>query len=272
MNSSTDTFEYVFGSSARKEVLRALADATATRRDVVESCDSSESSVYDALNKLKRRGLVYQSGDDEWTTTGAGRIVADSLAQCGAIESVVREDREYWRTHDAAVVPDRFRRDIGALADHEVVRSSRTDPYRANRLVADAIRDADTVAVLAPIYNDRFAEALADTDATDKRLLMTTGMATDLAENDPRPPESSVDDVECRVAAFDVAMTVTDDEVLLSLPALDGTYDPETEIRATTDAATTWGDRLFDHLWRDATPIDEFRAGRDDAADVEAEP
>lgn len=264
----TNTFEYVYGSKARREALLALAASSRSRRAVVESCAASESSVYDALNKLAERGLVHQRGDAEWTPTGAGRVVADAIQQCGAIDEVLGADDEYWQHHDVSVVPERFRRSIGSLRGYEIVRSPNTDPYRANRTVAEAITAADSVAIMTPIYHDRFASALASSDATEKRLLMTPAMIEGIAESDPDPPRDGIEDVATRIGEFDLALTVTDDSILLSLPSMDGTYDPETELVARGETAVDWGRRLFDWYWREATDVGALRKEADRAPEA----
>jgi predicted transcriptional regulator len=260
MGTGIDTFEYVYGSRARREVLSTLAARAQSRRSVVESCESSESSVYDALNKLQRRGLVHQRDDGEWTTTGAGRVVADVVDQCSGIDAVLA-DEEYWASHDVSVLPERFRRSIGALEGYEVVRSPGPDPYRANRTVAEAIRSAERVSVMTPIYHDRFASALSESAAEDRRLLMTPAMVQGIAETEPEPEAVEMGSIEARVGEFDLALTVTDDSLLLSLPTLDGTYDPETELVAASPAAVEWGERLFERYWTEATDVERLAAG-----------
>ena len=57
-------------------------------------------------------------------------------------------------------------------------------------------------------------------------------------------------------------MAVSDDALLLSLPKLDGSYDPHTEVVAETDAAVDWGKRLFEWVWERAADTERYLADR----------
>lgn len=59
----TDTIGFVLGSRARQEVLARLAGGDGTGREVVTTCDASESAVYDALPRLAERGYVIEAAD-----------------------------------------------------------------------------------------------------------------------------------------------------------------------------------------------------------------
>jgi predicted transcriptional regulator len=58
----------------------------------------------------------------------------------------------------------------------------------------------------------------------------------------------------------DVAVSVTDGHLLLSLPTLDGQYDSRTEVLATDERALAWGRDLFEYYWDRAVPEEEFLA------------
>lgn len=256
----TDAIGFVLGSRARREVLARLADGDGTGREVVGACDASESAVYDALARLAERGYVAETDDGTWALTGAGRIVADALERCERLDDVLGGDPEYWTTHDPTVLPERFRRSIDRLECCEVIRSPDTDPYRAARRVSRAIRQASEVAIVAPVYSERHAEALIEADADRRRLVMTPQMVDRLLADQPAGPDGDLGDLSIRVQSAAVSVTVTNRELLLSLPESDGRFDATAELLAESDAAIAWGWDLFEHYWERGTPIGQWLA------------
>lgn len=265
MPTDIGTFEYVLGSAARREVLSVLAADERRRPTVVETADASQSSVYAALNELRDRGLVAET-DEGWRLTGAGQAVEGLLARCGALDDVIGTDPEYWRTHDVGALPEPFRTELDALSGYEVLRSPETDPFRATRRIEETIEAGSVVDIVTPIYHDRYADAFLETEADRKRLLMTPetirSVVTEIDDGEGDAPERrSLPGAEMRITDADVALTVTDTSVLLSLPELDGSYDRDAELLVTGEAAVEWGRRLFETLWSEATPVEAFVEG-----------
>lgn len=257
----TERVEFVCASESRRQVLGALASEPRRRQVVVSSAAASESAVYDAMNRLADSGFIYEREDGRWGLTGTGRAVADVLDRVGAVESVVETTGSYLDDHDLGVVPAPERRELHRLADPEVVDSPETDPFRAARRVRLAIANADHVSVLASVYHDRFAEALVEGDPDSVRLVL----APEILELDAEADGPTDDDglalserVDVRVAEAEFAMTVTGDGVYLSLPRLDGTYDPRTELVSESSTAADWGGSVFERYWERATPIEAF--------------
>lgn len=256
----TDTIGFVLGSRARQEVLARLAVGDGTGREVVTTCDASESAVYDALSRLAERGYVAEGDDGAWSLTGTGRIVADAIERCERLDDVLDGDAEYWATHDPTGLPERFRRSIDRLECCEVIRSPDTDPYRAARRVARAIRAASDVAIVAPVYSERHATALLESDAERRRLVMTPRMVDRLVADQPTGPDADLDALSIRVQSAAVSVTVTDRRLLLSLPESDGSFDATAELLAESDAAIAWGRDLFEHYWERGIPIGRWLA------------
>lgn len=254
----TDAVAFVLGSDARREVLGRLADGDVDGRGIVDACDASESAAYDALGRLADRGLVAETEDDTWRLTGAGRLVADTVERCERLDGVIGDDTEYWASHDPTGLPGRFRRSIDRLECCEVVRSPDEDPYRAARTVERAIADARTVAIVAPVYSDRHAEALLETDAERRRLVMTPEMVSRLLEDEPAGPDQELGDLQVRVQPAAISMTVTDERLCFSLPTPDGSFDATSEVLAGSDAAIEWGRHLFEYYWELGTPVGQW--------------
>ncbi|WP_256297456.1 helix-turn-helix transcriptional regulator [Haloarchaeobius salinus] len=254
----TERVEFVCGSRSRQEVLIALASEPRERQAVVASTAASESAVYDALNRLSDRGFCYEREDGRVALTGTGRAVADLLERVGTVESVVEEARPYFDEHDLGVLPEPDRRELHQLAGCEVVDSPETDPFRAARRVRTAIADADDISVLAPVYDDRFADALLEGDPDAVRLVLDPEILELPPEDDPNgdepPPFAEL--VDIRVVPVEFAMTVTESGVYLSLPRLDGTYDPQTELVRESDDAADWGATVFERIWERAMPVE----------------
>ncbi|WP_435358730.1 helix-turn-helix transcriptional regulator [Haloarchaeobius sp. DFWS5] len=253
----TERVTFIWGSAARREVLGVLAASERPRQDVVEAADASESAVYDAMNRLKRRGYVFEREDGPWALTGTGQAFTDLLERVQTVEGVVDTAPDYWATHDLSALPESSRRELHKLDGSEVIHSPETDPFRASRYVESAIEHASEVAIVSPVYDDRFASALAASPAERPRLILTPDVLRQTADT-PTEDRHETDHMDIRVADAAFAMVVTGDGTYLSLPRLDGGYDPQTELVAESSAAVEWGREVYDALWADATPVEEL--------------
>lgn len=252
MEGNRPVVTWVSDSTVRSEVVHAVADQAGPTDRLLEAVEASESAVYAALNDLDRRGLV-EEREGEWTVTGRGRVVADLLAQRAAVERLLGGEGEYWQTHDVSVLPEPFRLRLGALAGHDLITVTQTDPKRVVRTVSNAIANAEWAWILAPVYRSEYAAALPDNE--DSRLVLDRAVIEDAlaAIEDPHadPPEQT----EIRVGRAPVALTVTPEEVLASFPTLDGQYDTRAEVRVDTEPARKWGHDVFEYYWEDAVPV-----------------
>jgi|GEM_PF-197010 len=255
-----DAVAFVLGSPTRRAVLGLLAEGAAEGPGVVRSADASKSAVYDALGRLADRSLIEETDEGRWRLTGAGRLVADTLERADRLERVLEADSTYWATHDVTGLPEEFRRSLDGIGDCEVVRSPDTDPYRAARRVESAIREARSVSIVAPVYSDRHAAALLETDASQRRLIMTPAMVRRLLRDEPAGPDADLDGLAIRIQPASLSLTVTDRELLFSLPAADGSFDAETEVVAVGCDAIEWGRRVFEHFWEQGTAIERWIA------------
>ncbi|WP_435318735.1 helix-turn-helix transcriptional regulator [Haloarchaeobius sp. TZWSO28] len=253
----TQRLEFVWNSRARRTVLHTLAASPRPRQEVVEAAPASESAIYDALNRLQRRGYIYERDDGDWALTGTGWAVRDLLDEIQAVEGVLADAEEYWRNHDVSALPECGRRNLNQLDGCEVVESPDTDPFRAARCVKQTIADAAEVDVIAPVYDDRFADALIGCDDPTPRLLVTPELLKE-TEGTTGPSEEATAHLDIRVTTAEFAMALTDGGLCLSLPTLDGCYDPQSELVIETEAGIEWGKSVFETVWTDATPVDAF--------------
>lgn len=251
---------YVQSSGVRASVLRAVERGATATDEILSDVDASESAVYNALNGLERRGLV-RSDDGSRRLTGSGQIVADVLAQNEAVCDLL--SHEYWETHDASALPQRFRLGLAALSNAEILEADDTSPYQIVSEVLERVESASVVDVVTPIYQPEFASAMPDSEQA--RLIVDEEVIERaLDDSDDAAETRSYEETEIRVADVDVAFGVTENSLMLSLPTLEGSYDSRAEIIAECDHAIAWGRDLFEHYWERATPRREFVAGRRD--------
>lgn len=267
----SDTVAFVLGSAARRAVLARLASGPASGRCIVDACDASESAVYDGLARLAEHDLATEADDGTWHLTGAGQLVAAAVQRCGRVDDIVASAPEYWATHDATSLPERFLRSIDRLRSCSVVSSPQEDPYRVARRTEAAIREGDTVAVVAPVYSDRHAEAFVESDAADCRLVMTPEMVERILRDDPAGPASDPEELSIRVQPASVSITLTDRELFLSLPECAGPLDTDTAVVADSAIALDWGRELFEHYWSRGTPVQEWVANQLPAVAADSE-
>lgn len=259
MSGGRSIVEYVVGSSVRSDVLRAVACDSRSTDALLAHLGASESAVYGAINELERRGVIYESGND-WEPTGSGQLVAVLLAQHERTEELLSEDDNYWRGHDASVLPGRFRRELADLGGGRVVRATETDPHRVVRTIVQEIEAAERTSIVAPIYQDEYARGLPDDG--DTRLILSEAVVDDAQadriESGIEPPT----DVPIRVLDVSFALALTEDCVMLSLPDREGSYDARSEVIAEHDRALDWGRRLYEHCWERAVPVETYLTRR----------
>ncbi|WP_436924586.1 helix-turn-helix transcriptional regulator [Halosimplex amylolyticum] len=248
---------YVLSSSVRTDLLTSVVAEPRPMEALIESIEASESAVYNAAGDLKRKGLV-RSLDDGWAATGSGQIVADLLEQQAALCRLLGED--YWRTHDVSALPRRFRLRLTELADAEVFRATDTDPHAIVREVCDRVERAGTnVDIVTPIYQAEYEAVMPD--SSDARLVVDTTVALEALDRIETPEDARQwEETPVRVLDVPVGVGVTDNEVMLSLPTIDGQYDSRTEVLAEDERAIEWGRDLFEHYWDQAVPNEEFVA------------
>ncbi|MFC7138272.1 helix-turn-helix transcriptional regulator [Halosimplex aquaticum] len=248
---------YVLGSSVRTDVLTAVVGERQPMDELIGSIEASESAVYNAVGDLERRGLV-RSLEDGWDATGSGRLVADLLEQQENLCRLLEDD--YWRTHDVGALPRRFRLRLTELAGADVFRATDTDPHAIVREVCDRVERAGTnVHIVTPIYQAEYEAVMPD--SSDARLVVDTTVATEALDRIESPGDARQwEETPVRVLDVPVGVGVTDNEVMLSLPTIDGQYDSRTEVMAEDERAIEWGRDLFEYYWNRAVPNDEFIA------------
>lgn len=257
MASDRDGIGFVTGSSVRSAIVDQLSERAASTEQLLERLEASTSAVYSSLGELEERGLVCVSGDGPWELTGQGRLVADVVCQRDRCGRLFRETGEYLRTHDTSVLPRPLRLRMGELAtgDVDVIAATETEPHRVVEEITRRLERTEEAVVISPIYVESYAEAVPNT--ADSKLLLDEGVARWAGETDGGP-DNDYERVDVRVTDVEFALTVTESELLLSLPTVDGEYDARSELVAEHARARAWGMDLFEWHWERAAPVERF--------------
>ncbi|WP_458188658.1 helix-turn-helix transcriptional regulator [Haladaptatus sp. NG-WS-4] len=256
METQRSLVEYVLRSGARTDVLSSIADGCTPTQELLECGLASESAVYNALSELEDCGLIYTQESKQWTATGTGSVIAALIERQQQTENVLQTDLDYWNDHDVTALPVPFRHRLAKLSGGTVVRATETQPSRAAREIENRLETADSASVVAPIFSERYSDALL-TGSGASRLVLDSAVVTDLRSVETFE-EETFDDIDIRVADVSFALAVMDGCLLLSLPTLDGSYDTRSEFVVESERACRWGTSLFEQVWSDAPPVEEY--------------
>lgn len=243
--------QFVMDSTVRENTLLELEETTRSTREIVSALDGSESSIYAAVSALSERGLLVRRGDELWLT-GSGRIVVRSIKRRRRTERVLDVDGPYWERHETGALPEWALDDLGSLASCRVLRAPKTDPNRVRRRLRERLDAADSVDVVTTVYEPEYAESVQPSAEARSRFVLSEDVAGAAAGQLSEPLAESA---EFRVANVSFSLAVTEQAVFLSLPTLEGAYDPTTEIVAESTAALEWGSDLFERYWEAGRPF-----------------
>ncbi|RBI59531.1 hypothetical protein DMJ13_23330 [halophilic archaeon] len=255
MSDHTALVDFVLRSNARTHVFLAVADGYNSTQELLDRDFASKSAVYNALAELQEHELIVTTrSSHRWSLTGTGQIVADHIERQHQIEAVLGTDPDYWQTHDVTAIPPQLRMRLSALTESEVVRATETRPAQAVRAIEQRLLNTETASALLPIYNERLAEAASDVKF--RRVVCDETVFQEAADENGLRELSTIDGF--RIADVSLAVTITDDSLLLSLPTLDGDYDSQSELIADTDKARQWGKELLEDYWASAHSPEQY--------------
>jgi predicted transcriptional regulator len=221
----------------------------------MDRIDASKSAVYGGLNELETRGIVLEE-DGHWSLTGHGRILADIVWTGNRYSDFDEDLHTYFSSHDVSVLPPAFRFRIGNLRHADVITAPENRPQRVVNFVADKLKNATNINIFTRVIIDSYTEALPDTQAT--KLLLNEEIAELTLSNKNR--YEMVGDARVRVGSVPASMAITDEHLILSLPTLDGQYDSQSKVVVETEEAREWGTQLFETLWNQSVPPEDFES------------
>ncbi|WP_435098555.1 helix-turn-helix transcriptional regulator [Halarchaeum sp. P4] len=259
-----ETVAYLARSEHRVRVLELLARGVRERETLLEETGVTRVTLSRVLSGLEERGWIAKSGG-EYELTGFGALVYEDLSRLLGTVSL----GETYPDVVERLPTEWFGFDVCRLADGELVADEHADPLAATRVVANAVREADTVRALVgsftslPMY--AYAEATHAGRAGDATVVFDAD-ASALVREDAAIAEQTTG-IERRTGSdiyyrtgndYPCNVDLVDGEtVYIGVPReRGGGFDI---IESTDDAVCEWARETFERERADATPLSDCR-------------
>jgi predicted transcriptional regulator len=256
-----DQVLFLARAESRVEILRSLADSTATQRELRTRLDVSRTTVSRALQSLSEREWVEKSGD-EYRLTQAGRHVLTAFDQLLETVAQVDELTEFLRWFPADIDPP----DVLGANDIDVTYSTTADPYAPARTQAEILHTATQLRVLLPAIELESTKTLAD-QVTDRGLdvesVLSPGLEATIESDDFAPPMRRTVQAGAKMFIAQTSLPfylglADDNRVQIGLADDEGI--PRALLETTDDDVRTWGEDVYREYRASARykPLEEF--------------
>lgn len=235
--------------SGRLSILAALRDKALRLSDVASLNGIAPPEAYRHLLRLSSQGLIQRQPNGSFRLTGYGFLVAEGVA---SFEGLLPH-RDFFRTHDLAVIPREFVNRLYVLAATE-----------AGSTFSDSLRHVEQVLNEAK----QFAWFLSDQAMLNVEVLLS-GMRRSRASVRVLIPSSILPPASRRInpvprdlplelrALPEVRIAMALNETLAGVCFADfpGSIDYARGFRGTSPGFRAWCQELFDHYWKLGRPV-----------------
>lgn len=256
MESSLEAVRFLASSANRVQVLTALVDGDADRRELTERVDGSRSTVTRILNDAEKRGWVDSEGSRYWLTPLGESMVTEFRS---SLETVA--GHQHLGDLVNHVPPPLFSLDLRHLRDADVVEPTAENPAAPFDEALDLFREASEYRGLnntslpkhAKLLQSRVEQGRLDFEQVFEQAFLETVRAA---------PErvdiwSSLSD---RVWRYDgvvpINVQIVDGTVIVWLGKTRG--EPAGLLESENDAALSWARSLYDQYRTEAEPLSEL--------------
>jgi predicted transcriptional regulator len=246
--SSTEAAAGLLFELGSEDRLRMLTEISKTPMKLGELAKIMSSTIQEAsrqCGRLEEAGLLEKHPDAKYGLTTVGRL---SISLLPAFV-LLREEREYFSSHDASSLPSVFIERIGELLEHqrighidEALKFQQTVIKESNRYVW-FMSDQ-------PVGHSFRPEHAHFSPQTSLRLILPKSVDTELFREAKRQMGSRlqiglVDDVK-------IVLALNEKIAAFALPALDGRIDYSRGFTGDSSSFQGWCRDLFDYYWNTA--------------------
>lgn len=232
----------------RDSILLALRDGPRTVGELVKELSTGSTTINHACKRLLDEGCLSHEHRGDYKLSAVGQIESDLIAS----RMVLREQAEFWQSHDLSGIPRHLLTSLGSLQGAQVVKDGDGDLLKSQDEFIQAVSGAKVIygvsPMIAPGYPDMIAGLVAG--GADVHLVLTKEV---MGQIDPAKvgPLCECMNFHLHIASSArVAFTVADDCLFLGLYRLDGKYDLDSDLVCRGGRAREWGMELFNCYMR----------------------
>ena len=232
----------------RDSILLLLRDGPRTTGQLAKELSAGSTTINHACKRLLDEGCLLHEHRGDYRLSEVGLIEADLIAS----RVVLREQAEFWQSHDLSGIPRHLLTSLGSLQGAQVVKDGDGDLLRSQEEFISAVSQAKTIygvsPMIAPGHPDMIAGLVAG--GAEVRLILTEEV---MEQIDPARVKQLTGCPNFHlqvVPSACVAFTVADDCLFLGLYRLDGKYDLDSDLVCRGGRAREWGIELFDYYMR----------------------
>ena len=245
--------QFVTASSIREDIVRLLSQQPQPTPTLIGKLDACRSGVYKELSNLSERGALTEA-EDGWELTACGQLVTDTIERREATEAFLGRDLKYWQHHDLNLLPDRFRQRLPEIGEYEIVRGGMPAVNEHVSELVSRVEASEHCDVVTPVFLQGLEDTIPDSPKT--RVLVTRPVLDRILYSGDGG-QRTLSSAEVRILSAEFGLSCTGDSLCLVFPnRADG--DWKATFVSETDDAVAWGEGLFDSLWADADPAEEY--------------
>lgn len=246
-------------SENRLRILAALADASATRRELEEATGIARATVGRALADFEDRGWVVESDGREYEATPSGdRLVAEFSPFLEAVEAIRRlGDRVAWLPTDEVPI------DLGHFRDATIRRPEPADPLAPVNSLSELLHNADQfhclVGVAPPLGFERtMRDGVVSGDLVTRHVITAAELA--YLREDPerlsrwREYVDAGGNVYCYDGDIPCNLLVFDETAVIGGPPMDG--GPSGLVESENETVLAWAHEMISVYQRESERIE----------------
>ena len=233
---------FELGSEDRLKILGEIGKNPLKLSQVAQKMSSTIQETSRQCSRLEEAGLVEKFSDGRLGLTSVGRLLL-SLSPAFVLLS---EEKEYFRSHDASVLPLPFIERMGELLEHKRIDHINDTLEFQQRVV----RESESFVWFMsdqPVGHSLRESHSHFSPNTSLRIILPKSVDTDVFQNARRQMDSRleiglVDDVR-------VVVAMNEKTAAFSLPTLDGRADYGRGFIGDSSSFRTWCHDLFCYFW-----------------------